>query len=48
MYYLTTTTPLFYGHYTGQPVLASTPVKNCRILLEQSFTAPMPSLAHSD
>jgi len=25
----------FYGHYTGQPALASTTVKNSRILLEQ-------------
>jgi len=22
--------PLFYGHYTGQPALPGTPVKNCR------------------
>ena len=29
----------FYGLHTGQPVLASTPVNNWRILLEQSFTA---------
>ena len=28
---------LFYGHYTGQPVLAGTAVKNWRILLVQSF-----------
>ena len=31
----------FYGHYKGQPVLAGTPVKNWRILLEQSFTASL-------
>jgi len=29
---------------TEQPVLAGTPVKNWRILLEQSFTARMPLL----
>jgi len=29
---------MFYGNYTGQPASASTPVKNQRILLEQSFT----------
>jgi len=34
----------FHGHYTGLPELASTPVKNLRILLEQSFTAHMPVL----
>jgi len=28
--------------YTGQPALAGTPVKNLRMLLEQSFTARMP------
>ena len=41
----------FYGHYTGQPALASTPVKNWRILLELSFTARMPcwwQLVHLD
>ena len=27
-----------HGHYTGQPALAGTPVKNGRILLVQSFT----------
>jgi len=32
-------TTIFYGHYTGQLALASTPIKNWRILLEQSFTA---------
>jgi len=32
---------LFYGHYTEQPASAGTPVKNWRILLEQSFTAHM-------
>jgi len=32
------------SHYTGQPVLAGTPVKNWMILLEQSFTAHMPLL----
>jgi len=37
-YYL----PSFYGHYTGQPALAGTPIKNWRILLEQSSTARMP------
>jgi len=31
-------------HYTGQPVLVGTPVKNWSILLEQSFTACMPLL----
>jgi len=31
--------PLFYDHYTGQPALVSTPIKNCMILFEQSFTA---------
>jgi len=31
----------FYSHYTGKPVLASTPVKKWRILVEQSFTARM-------
>jgi len=30
-----------FTDYTGQPVLASTPVKSCRILSEQSFTARM-------
>ena len=33
-----------YHHYTGQSVLAGTPVKNWMILLEQSFTARMPLL----
>ena len=33
-----------YGHYTGQPVLAGTPVKNWRILLEKRFAARMPLL----
>ena len=28
----------FYCHYTCQPMLAGTPVKKLRILLEQSFT----------
>ena len=32
----------FYSHYTGKTVLASTPVKKWRILVEQSFTARMP------
>ena len=32
------------GHYTGQPALAGTPVKNWGILLQQSFTASMPLL----
>ena len=27
-----------HGHYTGQPALAGTPVKNGRILLVQRFT----------
>jgi len=31
-------------HYTEQPALASSSVKNWRILLEQSFTARMPLL----
>jgi len=31
----------FYGYYIGQPALASTPVTNWRIVLEQSFTACM-------
>jgi len=35
---------LFYGHYTGQPALVSTSVKNWWILLVQSFTACMPLL----
>ena len=39
------TNHLFYGHYSGQPVLAGTSVKNWRILLVQSFTASMPLLA---
>jgi len=38
----------FNGHYTGQPALAGVslapPVKNWKILLEQSFTARMPLL----
>jgi len=34
----------FYNHYTDQPLLVSIPVKNCKILLEQSFTAHMPLL----
>jgi len=34
----------FCGYYTGQPVLAGTPVKNWRILLERSITAHMPLL----
>jgi len=29
---------------TGQPALAYSPIKNSRILLEQSFTACMPLL----
>jgi len=33
----TTTTTTIYGHYTGQPALAGTPVKNWR-----SFTAACP------
>ena len=32
----------FYGYYTGQPVLAGTPLNNLRILLAQSFTACSP------
>jgi len=36
--------PPFYGYYTGQPALASNPVKNSRILLEQSVTVRMPLL----
>jgi len=32
----------FYSHYTRQPALASIPVKNWRIFLQQSFTARMP------
>jgi len=33
---------LFYGHYTGQSVLATAPpVENWRLLLVQSFTARM-------
>jgi len=39
-----TTATTVYGHYTAHPVLAGTPVKNWRILLEQSFTARMPLL----
>ena len=31
----------FYRYYTGQPVLASSPVKKWRILSEQSFIAHM-------
>jgi len=34
-------TQKFHGHYRGQPVLAGFPVKNRRILLEQSFTDHM-------
>jgi len=34
----------FYGHYTGQPALDGTPVKNWRILLVQSFTSRKPLL----
>ena len=33
-----------YGHYTEQSASGGTPVKNWRILLEQSFTARMPLL----
>jgi len=40
-------TATIYGHDVGQPVLASTPVKNWRILLQQRFTACMPLLAAS-
>ena len=32
----------FYGHYTGQPALARNPVKNWKILQQQSFTNHMP------
>jgi len=32
----------FYGHYTGQTAWAGTPVKNWRIVLEQTFTPPIP------
>jgi len=28
--------PLFYSYYTNQPLLAATPLKNWRTLLEQS------------
>jgi len=38
----TSTATTIYSHYTGQPALAGTPVKNWRILSEQSFTAHMP------
>jgi len=34
----------YYLFMAEQPALAGTPVKNCRILLEQSFTAHMPLL----
>jgi len=34
----------FYGHFTAQPTLAGTAVKNWKILLEQSFSARMPLL----
>jgi len=37
----------FDSHYTGQPVLAGTPVNVWRILLERSFTARMPLLMAS-
>jgi len=37
----------FYGHYTGQPVLAGISLKNWRILLEQRFTAYIPVLMAS-
>jgi len=37
--------PPLYCHYTGQPAFAgSTPVRNLRILLLQSFTGCMPLL----
>jgi len=47
---LTTTTDsswycyFFYSHCTHQPALPGTPVRNWRILLEQSFTVCMPLL----
>jgi len=39
-----TYTQLFYSHHTGQPALAGIPVKNWKIMLEQSCTAHMPLL----
>jgi len=36
-----THTQLFYNHYTEQPLLANTAVKNWRTLLQQSCTARM-------
>jgi len=38
---------MFYGHYTGQPVLAGTPSLELEFVLEQSFTAHMPLLTMS-
>jgi len=43
LFWETTTTAAFYGHYTGQLVLAGT----SRILFVQSFTACMPLLTAS-
>ena len=37
-------TTAIYGHYTGQPVLTGTQVKNWKILWKQSFTAQVPLL----
>jgi len=44
---ISATAELFYSHYTRQPALVSTLVKNCTILLEQRFTARMPLLTSS-